>query len=217
MRPLVLWGGTGQAIVLDEFVSQLGYVVTAIIDNDKGLSSPISGVPVFNDIDELSGFLEKEAIEDARFAIAIGGSRGEDRCKLSAALKNIGLEPLTAIHPRAYVSDTSLIGEGGQVMASATVGARTVLGNYVIINTGAVVDHECRLGHGVHIGPGVTLAGLVEVGDYAFIGTGAVVLPRVRIGKNSIVGAGSIVTGDIPENVVCMGAPARITKINGSQ
>ena len=217
MRPLVLWGGTGQAIVLEEFIAQLGYEIAAIIDNDRDLGSSFSGVPVFHDTNALTDFLSRSGKADACFAVAIGGSRGEDRCGLSAALKNIGLEPLTAIHPAAYMSRTAISGEGVQVMANATVGARAVIGDYVIINTGAVVDHECRLGQGVHVGPGATLAGLVEVGEFSFIGAGAVVLPRVRIGRNTIVGAGSVVTSDIPESVVCMGVPARVTRSINSQ
>ncbi len=217
MRPLVLWGGTGQAIVLEEFVPQLECEIIAIIDNDRELDSPFDGVPVFHDTNALTDFLDKAGKTEACFAVAIGGSRGQDRCGLSATLKNIGLEPLTAIHPAAYVSRTCVPGEGLQIMANATVGARALIGDYVIINTGAVVDHECRLGRGVHVGPGATLAGLVEAGDFSFIGAGAVVLPRVRIGRNSIVGAGSVVTGDIPENVVCAGVPARVIRSNNGQ
>jgi len=217
MRPLVLWGGTGQAVVLDEFVSRLGCEVVAIIDSNRELCSPIKGVPVFADTDNLSAYLRKEGKADAYFVIAVGGSGGEDRCRLSTVLKQIGLQPLTAIHPSAYVSSTSLVGEGAQIMANATVGARAELGNYVLVNTGAIVDHECKLGQGVHVGPGATLTGLVEVGDYAFVGAGSIVLPRVRIGRNSIVGAGSIVTKDIPENVVCMGAPARVVRMSDGQ
>jgi sugar O-acyltransferase (sialic acid O-acetyltransferase NeuD family) len=217
MRPLVLWGGTGQAVVLDEFVAHLGCEVAAIIDNDRELCSPLRGVPVFNDPDSLAAFLRENGMQNACYAVAIGGSRGADRCALSGILKRIGLEPLSAIHPRAYVSATAVIGEGAQVMANATVGARVQAGSQVIINTAAVVDHECRLGEGVHIGPAATLAGMVAVEDFAFIGAGAVILPRVRIGKNSIVGAGSVVTADIPDNVVCVGIPARIKQANESK
>lgn len=42
------------------------------------------------------------------------------------------------------------------------------------------------------------------------IGASSVVLPNVRIGNNVIIGAGSVVTKDIPDNVVCAGNPAKV-------
>jgi len=45
-----------------------------------------------------------------------------------------------------------------------------------------------------------------------WLGTNVVVLPGVKIGENSIIGAGSIVTKDIPQNVVAVGNPAKIVR-----
>lgn len=42
------------------------------------------------------------------------------------------------------------------------------------------------------------------------VGASSTILPNVRIGNNVIIGAGSVVTKDIPDNVVCAGNPARI-------
>jgi sugar O-acyltransferase (sialic acid O-acetyltransferase NeuD family) len=214
MRPLVLWGGTGQAIVLGDFAADLGCEVVAVIDRDSGLDSPFEGVPVFCETESLMDYLWHAGKADACFAVAIGGSGGQDRCRLSAVLKDLGLAPLAAVHKRAWIAGSAVAGEGVQVMANASVGTRARLGRQVIVNTAAVIDHECELGDGVHIGPGAVLAGLVGVGDYSFIGAGAVILPRVRIGRNSIIGAGTVVTKDIPDNVVCAGVPARILRAN---
>jgi serine acetyltransferase len=83
------------------------------------------------------------------------------------------------------------------------------LGNACIINSSAIVEHECLINSGVHIGPGAKLAGLVEVGDYSFIGMGAIILPRIKIGKHVIVGAGAVVTKNVTDNVTVAGNPAR--------
>lgn len=50
----------------------------------------------------------------------------------------------------------------------------------------------------------------VTIGDNVFIGAGAIVLPGVNIGNDVIIGAGSIVSGDIPDNSIAAGNPARI-------
>ena len=49
----------------------------------------------------------------------------------------------------------------------------------------------------------------IRIGDDVWIGSNVVILPGVTIGKNSVIGAGSVVTKDIPENVVAVGNPCR--------
>jgi acetyltransferase-like isoleucine patch superfamily enzyme len=54
--------------------------------------------------------------------------------------------------------------------------------------------------------------GLVKLGRNVFVGAGAIVMRNVTIGDNAIIAAGSVVTGDIPANVIAAGNPARIVK-----
>jgi len=57
---------------------------------------------------------------------------------------------------------------------------------------------------------GYTRIGKVRISDNVFIGMGSIILPNVIVGKYSIIGSGSVVTKDIPNNVVAAGNPARI-------
>ena len=50
----------------------------------------------------------------------------------------------------------------------------------------------------------------VEIGDHCWVAADVTVLKGVRIGPHSVVGARSVVTGDIPEHVLAVGAPARV-------
>ena len=50
----------------------------------------------------------------------------------------------------------------------------------------------------------------ISIGDNVWIGGNTVIMPGVSVGKNSVIGAGSVVTKDIPENVVAFGNPCRI-------
>ena len=52
----------------------------------------------------------------------------------------------------------------------------------------------------------------VKIGKYVWLGGNVVVCPGVTIGDNSIIGAGSVVTTDIPANVIAVGNPARVIK-----
>lgn len=52
----------------------------------------------------------------------------------------------------------------------------------------------------------------IVIHDNAWLGGGVIVLAGVTIGENSIIGAGSVVTKDIPSNVVAVGNPARVIR-----
>lgn len=52
----------------------------------------------------------------------------------------------------------------------------------------------------------------VHIGKNCWLGAGVIVLPGVTIGDNSVIGAGSVVTKDIPSNVVAVGNPCRVLR-----
>lgn len=59
---------------------------------------------------------------------------------------------------------------------------------------------------------GPELASPVTIGDNVWLGGGCIICPGVSIGANTTIGAGSVVTKDIPANVVAAGNPCRIIR-----
>lgn len=59
---------------------------------------------------------------------------------------------------------------------------------------------------------GLEMAAPIVIGDDVWIGGGAILCPGVKIGDNATIGAGSIVTRDIPSNVVAAGNPCRVIR-----
>ena len=106
---------------------------------------------------------------------------------------------------------------------------------YANFNLTLVDDTHIYIGDYVLIGPNVTIATTghpvepelrrqtaqfnvpVHIGNNVWIGANSVVLPGVSIGENSVIGAGSVVTRDIPANVVAVGNPCRILREIGEQ
>lgn len=211
MTNLVIWGATGQAVVLEELISHSAVRLLAVFDNNADLQSPFADVPLFIGEPGFEEWRLAAAGRPVQFAVAIGGKHGLARMERHRYLIQHGLTPRRLIHYSSFVAANAQLGEGCQVLPNATVCARSNLGAQVIVNSSASVDHECRLGDGVHIGPGATLAGAVTIEDYAFVGAGATVLPRITIGAHSIVGAGAVVTADVPSNTVVTGVPAKAT------
>ncbi|EGQ9146612.1 hypothetical protein GEZ23_17740 [Vibrio parahaemolyticus] len=101
---------------------------------------------------------------------------------------------------------------------------------YANFNLTLVDDTYIYIGNSVMIGPNVTIATAghpiepdlrrevaqfnipVHIEDNVWIGANSVVLPGVTIGENSVIGAGSVVTKDIPSNVVAVGNPCRVLR-----
>ena len=57
----------------------------------------------------------------------------------------------------------------------------------------------------------------VHIGKICWLGAGVIVLPGVTIGDNTVVGAGSVVTKDLPANVVAVGNPCRVLREIGER
>lgn len=108
----------------------------------------------------------------------------------------------------------------------------THLGNHVYANFNLTLvdDTHIYIGDYVMIGPNVTLSTAghpidpemrkkvaqfnipIHINNNVWIGANSVVLPGVSIGENSVIGAGSIVTKDIPANVVAVGNPCKVMR-----
>lgn len=57
----------------------------------------------------------------------------------------------------------------------------------------------------------------IHVGDNVWIGSAVQIMPGITIGSNSVIGAGSVVTGDIPANVVAYGVPCKVMREIGEK
>ena len=85
-------------------------------------------------------------------------------------------------------------------MAGAILQSGSVIGDNVIVNTNASVDHDCRIGQHVHLAPGVVVCGNVCVEELGHVGAGAKILQSVRVGAHALVSAGTLVKLDIEDS-----------------
>lgn len=111
-------------------------------------------------------------------------------------------------------------------------GKHVHFGDHVYANFGftCVDDTDIFVGNSTMFGPNVVLATAghpilpelrekayqfnmpIHIGNNCWLGAGVIVLPGITIGDNSVIGAGSVVTKDIPANVVAVGNPCKVLR-----
>jgi len=209
-KKLVIWGASGHALVLADIIRLRGeYEIAGFLDdvNPDRRNTEFCGATVLGGQEQLD-LLPQMGVHD--LLVGFGDCRA--RLKVAELLLARGFRLTVAIHPQATIAPGVPVGAGTAIMAGAVVNAGSQIGENVIINTCASVDHECIIEKGAHICPGVHLAGKVVVGQATWIGIGATVIDKVRIGEHALIGAGAVVVNDIPDGVVAYGVPARVIR-----
>ena len=146
---------------------------------------------------------------DQPYDFILGIGSNSIRKKVAKLILSNNKRLLNVIDSSAHISEEISIGEGNFIAKNATVNILTQIGDYCILNTGCIVEHECRISNGVHIAPGAVLLGNITVGEQSFIGANAVVKENITIGRHVIIGAGSVVVKDVPDNSTIVGNPGR--------
>lgn len=122
------------------------------------------------------------------------------RCVLSARLPGARLQ----IGNQVGISGTSLVCE-----KSITIGNRVRIGaNSIVIDT----DFHSLSAEVRSQDPNESIKRPVIIDDDVFIGMNCIVLKGTTIGKGSVIGAGSVVSGNIPENSLAVGNPAKVVR-----
>jgi UDP-perosamine 4-acetyltransferase len=206
MNRIVVVGAGGHAKVVIEAVrASAVFSVAGVVDPRQ--VRDVLGAPWLGP-DEVLPSLLKQGIGDA--VIAVGDNYLRET--IGKRLLDLGYRVPAIVHPTANISPSAQIQAGVVVMAHACVGPLAVLGDFSIVNTAAIVEHDNSIGIAAHIAPGVVLGGSVTIGNRTLIGIGSSVRPGVSVGQDVVVGAGSAVVTNVPNAVTVVGSPARVLR-----
>ena len=173
-----------------------------------GHAKSILDVILFNEPDADVVFLDENAkenekilncpvlkdynIKDEKVIIGIGDN--VKRRKLSEKYYN---NLTSVISKTAYIGKDVKIGKGVFIAHNTYVGIFSEIGDFSVVNTGAIIEHECKLEKCVFIGPNSTICGKANVGANTFIGADTTILPRINICSDVTIGAKSLVAKEI--------------------
>lgn len=204
-RPYIIIGGGGHAKVLIDTLQELGADIIGYTDI-KELHEKILGVPCLGSDDEIF----KYNVENIYLVNGLG-STGDNsfRKKIYKLFTDKKYYFPAVISPSALLSKEVKIYSGVQIMRGVFIQPSVILGENSVVNTGAVIDHDCIIGKHVHIAPGVTISGGVSIGEMSHIGTGAKIINGISIGREVLVGAGAVVISDVSAKTCVKGVPAK--------
>jgi len=191
MKKTLVYGSLEFGRVIKDLVQQCGREFAGYIDDFN------AGEEVLGGFDRVRS-LCTPAFHDV--VIAVGYNNLQARWDVYEKVRAAGYRVPPLVHPRAYVRDAELVGEGALVMAGAIVDVNARLGALVVVWPGVVVNHDSSVAANSFLSPNCTVCGCVEVGAHTFVGAGAVIVDHVVVPAGSFVKAGALYTARAKES-----------------
>jgi sugar O-acyltransferase (sialic acid O-acetyltransferase NeuD family) len=206
-RSIVLLGGGGHCrSVIDVLCMDPTWAIEGILERAGGGHEAVEGVPVIGGDDRIGELASAGTL----FLVTLGAVAASPvRARLFERMHQAGGQGATVVSPLARVAQSAVLGEGTWVGHFALVNSGTRCGRNVVINSSAVVEHDCIIGDHVHVSVRAVLNGGCTVGEGSFVGSGAIVKQGVRIGRHCTIGAGAVVIHDVPDGTTVVGVPAK--------
>lgn len=198
-------------------------IITMVLDNLYSYKSTPNitiynnlSLPILNRFDHDK--FNIKIVEDVNMSdydvFSLGVYQPQHKVKIMESLSPNINKFINIIHRGEDISKMTRLGVGILINSKVSIAAHTTIGNFVTINRHVSIGHHTVIGDYCSINPGTNIAGNVTIGEGTTIGMGVNIIDGIKIGKNTIIGAGSVVTKDIPDNVIAYGSPCKIIRDN---
>lgn len=203
----------------------VGHNTSVFIDLAEACDYAVKGLYHFNDertgeidhgfeiLGSFEDLLSKPTLKDMNFLLTMGDNK--IRSELSNQIISLGGVVPSLIHPTAVISRFAKISPVGVYISPFTyVQADSSIGDNTVLLSHVNISHTTNIGRSCFIAGGATIGAYTTMEDFVFVGQGALSISAKAkyIGHHAYIGARSLLTRDIPANVVVAGSPARILR-----
>ena len=179
LKPIVIIGGGGHASVLVDILLAQGRQILAVVSPDD-----ISMRRVFSGLQQLKqdGDVLQFSSDEVLLVNGIGMlPKSSLMQKLNQYYLSHGYRFETVIADSAQISKFAVVEPGVQVFSGTIVQAGAFIGAHSVINSGAIIEHDCHIGRYNHIAPRATLCGQVITQENVYVGAGSTVIQNLKI------------------------------------
>lgn len=203
-KKLAIVGASGHGLVVAESAERMGawenieFYDDAFPEKESNPPFPIQGT-----------ITQATNLDPLIYDLALGIGNNSTRFNLAKKLQAIALPLPTIIDPTSTISQYAKVGEGAFIAPGAIINARASIGSFCIVNTHAVIEHDCYILEAAHISPNAAVGGTVSIGKRTWVGIGSCIRNNLSIGDDCVIGAGSVVVSNIPDKDLAYGNPAK--------
>jgi sugar O-acyltransferase (sialic acid O-acetyltransferase NeuD family) len=108
----------------------------------------------------------------------------------------------TFVHPDAYISRSSKIGNGVVIAPGVNVGPKVSIGDFTLINSRSSMGHDTKVGRYNFICPNVCFSGFTTVGEENLFGINSTTIPGIKVGNRNKIAAGMVLDKNVGDEQV---------------
>ena len=210
MNIVLIGGGTQLSYSVDIIEKENIHSIVGIIDSDKTIGVELFNYRVIGRQESIIALIKEHNIEGCVITIGDNWSRKMVYEQISKLAPN--MQWPNSIHPSVVIGRDVVIGIGVLAMAGVIINTGAYLGNFTNYFTRCNIEHDCFISDYASVSAGVVLGGKVKIGMLSAISLNATIFDRITIGENTVVGAASLITKDVPDNVLIYGNPGKIIR-----
>lgn len=193
MQDIIIVGAGGMGREVLAVVKNINTLIPTwnflgFVDDGKTAGDIVNNTKVLGGLDYINTLSSKTAV-----VIAI--SLPKVRKQLKEKITNSNVFFPTIIHPSVIISDAEFvgIGEGCLLLINTVFTTNITIGDFVIVNAGAIINHDAQIDSFSTIMPGVNISTGAKVGMGCYIGTGSKISKPVGISAWESLPAGTII------------------------